>query len=427
MLLAGLGAVGLGACKGGADGPAGAGDGADGTQPGADGPPSPELDAQRLEDALNGILSRSPWADRYPDAVSGAVAQVEALREAGHTASADAATYALNGVVANVSAALSVAFSDGLAATDGEAPDHGALAADMMAEMEAAAAGMRGELPAASEELRAALEGDTVPAHPELAAEVATLEADVRGLMHQAGVSGQATMNGLVQSLQFSRVTVALEGSVAAAQVDLDRALQSLASDSDVADWAAGLRQHLPRTAPRHRSGAPPPDGLETTCNVVGWVSFFVDWSKAIHSGLTNAAARANAFVEDLDGSYEYLKTAWGRWLGESFTEEMAQQTKSQIEGAIVGEAQELTEEECYRVAAFVLVVLWFVDLILTLIAFAQAISWAAAGLGAFPATSAIVFLFILLQLLILYFTLQMVCGVVGIMPAVETMLGDCE
>jgi len=422
MLLAGLGAVGLGACKDDAAGTPSAGDGA-----GSGGPPSPELDAERLTDALNGILDQSPWAGRYPDAVSGAVAQLEALREAGLEASADATTYALNGVVANVAAALGLALTEAEATPDGAVPDFGTLTSDMMAEMEAAAAGMRGELPAAAAELTEALGGDTVPANPEMAAEVATLEAEVRAEMHEAGVSGQSLMNALVRSMQVSRVTVGLEGSVAAAEVELNRALQGLASDDDVADWAAGLTRHLPRTMPRARSGAPPPDGTDDACGVIGWVAFFIDWSKAVHSGLSSAAARANTFVEELDGSYEYLQDAWSRWLAEEFTDAMAEETKTQVTNAIAGEAVTLSEQECYRVAAFLLVVLWFVDLILTLIAFAQAITWASAGLGAFPATSAIVFLFILLQLIILWFTLQMVCGVVGILPAVRTMLGGCQ
>ena len=200
-----------------------------------------------------------------------------------------------------------------------------------------------------------------------------------------------------------------------------------LASDADVEDWRASRR--VPEASNRQRlRDVPPPDTpLDPVCDVIGWVSFFLDWAKAFKAGTRSIPTDIDDVVAGLP---RWLRDPWERFVdANSVSDQVFAQAREEMVKKVQGEATNaaLSEEVCSVIGAVLVILLWFVEFILTMLAFAKAISWATAGLGAFPATSTIVFLFILLQLIILYFSLKMVCAVIKLQPAFNALLGDCS
>jgi len=440
MLMAGLSALGLGlgGCTGdkpkGAGSPGDDGGGSGGTDSdsepsGGGGPPDPVLDAARLDDALNAFLSQTQWADRYPNLAADAQKGVEALRENGHNASANAATYMLNGIGANLASVLAVALAD----TDGTAVDKAAVTQELVSEMKASAAGIRGELDASIRELTDALGSDTVPAMPELGAEMATLEADIRKEMHALGMNGNAILNSMLSQFQGSRADVSTESSAAQTSARVDNFLAGLASDEDVDAWAEGLRSRLPRTlreldAMGLRSSPPPPPDATTDaiCDVVAWIDWIVNLSKSIHDAGTALAGRVASYVDELGEDFAYFNASYARWEAAEYSTVAADQLKGKMNSAVNGTMETLAEEECDALAAIFVIVFWFTGLIAGIIAYGEIMGAVLGAAGATPGGLAIALIMILLMLFLLQFTLWIICGLLSVMPALETLGGQC-
>jgi hypothetical protein len=146
----------------------------------------------------------------------------------------------------------------------------------------------------------------------------------------------------------------------------------------------------------------------------------------AIHKAVGKTADKMADFVDELPEAYDYLKASWKSWLAADLTDAVLEQTESQVINAIKGKATTATAEQCNQLAAFIIVVLWFISLITTLIAFAQSISWLAGTLGAFTAGGTVALVFILMLVIILFYVLEMLCAILSILPTVEILFGEC-
>ncbi|MFT5681309.1 MAG: hypothetical protein ACI8RZ_002215 [Myxococcota bacterium] len=378
----------------------------------------PTLDTNRLTAGLTAVLANSPWADRIETLVAGATAEIAALRAAGYDDTADVATHSLNGVVANVAAG----FGENMAARGSSTHDYTALSEAIISELSASCVAIRASLPAATAEIREALGSDTVPGDADAATSMAADEAELRQQMFDKGLSGQGGMNLLLGQMQSTRVGVTAGVSLAASSSDLDAALSGMASDDDVDSWSARSMRRMPlRPVP-----PPPPTDISELCDVVAWVGFFTGWMGAIHKAVGKTAEKMAQFVDELPEAYAYLKASWTTWLAADLTEEVLGQTESAVLGAIQGELTETTAEQCNQIAAFIIVVLWFVSIITALIAFAQTITWLAGTVGVFTPGGTIALMLILMLVVIFYYVLEMVCAVIGILPTLNVMFGEC-
>ena len=382
----------------------------------------PALDTERLSAALSSALANSPWADKVEPLVTGATAELNALREAGLDDTVDLATYALNGIVANVAAG----FGESMAARGSEDYDYTELTAAIISEMTTSCEAMRASLPGATTEISEALGGDTVPGNEDLAQSMLEDEAEVRRLMLERGQSDQVVLNLLLGQLQSARADATNGFSLASTSAQLDTCLSGLAPDEAAFQWSLRKDLRLQSLRPISRTPSPPPDEWSDACDLWSWVSFFVGWMTSIHKAGTATASRMTEAIKDLPDDMDYIRAAFPRWLAAEFSEEAASQTESIVMNAINGVLNDLTSEECDRIAAFLVIVFWFVNFATTILAFAQGIGWAAETMAAL--TGGLLALVVVLMLLIfLFYCIELMCAVIGILPNVEVMFGECD
>jgi hypothetical protein len=262
---------------------------------------------------------------------------------------------------------------------------------------------------------------------------MAFMEADLRRQMHELGVSGQSILNGMLHRFQASREDVATESSAAQTAERVDTWMAGLASDEDVVAWSEGLRSKLPRelrelAGLRSRSTPPPPDGTEElVCEVVSWIDWILNLSKALHDASSALAGRVSQYVDELGDDFSYFYEAYGRWEREAYSEVVADQLKTKIENSVNGVLSELAEEECDALAAVFVIVFWFIGLIGGIIAYAELMALVAGAFGATPGGWAIVLIMVLLMLLLLQFTLWILCGIIEVLPAMQALGGQCN
>jgi len=382
----------------------------------------PVLDSDRLTAALTAALAGSPWADRVETLVEGAMAEIDALREAGYDDSADVATYGLNGVIANVAAGI----GDSMAVRGAEDHDFTDLTDSIVTELSASCVAIRASLPGATDEIRGALGGDTVPGNDEVAQTMAEDEAEARRLMFESDSNDQSGLNLLLGQLQFARGDATSGFSLAAAGAELDTVLSGLASDQQAYRWSSRRMRRMALRPVSPTAPPPPPGPASDACDIWGWVSFFVGWMSALHKAGTAAMEKMADVLAEVPEALDWVTTAFPRWLANEFADEAAEQTEDLVVGALTGELTEVTEEQCNRIGAFIVVVLWFISLMATIIAFGQAISWLAGATAGFGG-GMLALVFVLMLLMILYWCIELMCAVIGILPTLETLFAGCE
>ncbi|MFH1466515.1 MAG: GNAT family N-acetyltransferase [Pseudomonadota bacterium] len=381
----------------------------------------PELDADRLRTALTAALGASPWASKLDELVDGATAEIAALREAGYDDSADVATWGLNGVIANVGAA----FGEHMALRGDREYDFSAMNEALFTELQESCVAIRGALPGATEEIRGVLSGDTVTSSHEVVQTMTEDEATARSLMHERELDAQPQLNLLLGQLQAARGKAANGFSLAGASAELDSILSGLAPDAAVARWRAHPRRRAPLRAIRPPPPPPPPGVVETACDIQGWISFFVGWMQALHNAGEAALEKMADVLAEVPEALDWVRAAFTRWLAQEFADESAGQLEDLLFDAASGELTELTADQCNWVGAFIVVLLWFVGLASTLWAFAASISWLA-GATAGLAGGLVALTFILMLLMILFYTMELMCAVVDILGTVNGMIEGC-
>lgn len=380
----------------------------------------PELDGERLSAALTSVLAASPWADRVEELVQGATAEIDALREGGYDDSADVATYGLNGIIANVAAG----FGENMALR-GADYDYTELGDAIVSELSDTCVAMRGSLAGATAEISGVLGSDTVPPNDEVAATMVQDEATARQLMNERDLNDQAHLNFLLGQLQSGRADATNGFSLAAASAQLDSMLSGLAPDETVARWQRRPGATVP-LRPIGPPGPPPPPGhVEEACDIWGWISFFIGWMKTLHKAGTAAAQKMAEVLDEIPEALDWARDGFFHWLTQAWPDAAAEQTADLIYKKVQGKAVEATVEQCNWIGAFIVVVLWFVGLASTLMAFCGSISWLA-GATAGLTGGLVAIVFILMMLIILFYVIELMCAVIDILDTVDTMLTEC-
>ncbi len=381
----------------------------------------PDLDPDRLNAGLTAALAGSPWADRVEGLIEDVTAELEALREAGYEDTADTATYVLNGFVANVSGA----FGEVLAQRTAMEQDHTELGEAVMAELADTCVAVRAVLPGATEEIGEALGSDTVPACDEAAQTMAQDETEIRGIMHEIGTSGDQLMNLLLAQHQSMRAGVADDSSLAASSARLDGFLAGLATDEEVAAFVAGASRRV-RLRPISPPPPPPVPGfMNDTCTNLGWISFFVSLASAVHQGVGATAKQVGAYVDDMPSGYGWLRTRYETWLDDGANDAM-EGMADLIMGKVKGDVTAMSDKQCNQVAAFLIVVLWFMGLMQTILAFAAAMAGLAGLITPFMTSGAFLLVLVMMAVVILFYSALLMCTMMGTESMFAHMFGEC-
>jgi hypothetical protein len=172
--------------------------------------------------------------------------------------------------------------------------------------------------------------------------------------------------------------------------------------------------------------GPPPPPGhVQEACDIWGWISFFIGWMKTLHKAGTAAAQKMAEVLDDIPEAMDWARDGFFHWLTQAWPDAAAEQTADIIYKKVQGKAVEATVEQCNWIGAFIVVVLWFVGLASTLMAFCGSISWAA-GVTAGLTGGLVALVFILMMLIILFYVIELMCAVIDILDTVDTMLTEC-
>jgi|GEM_PF-4245409 len=403
--------------------------------------PPPQFDAAALSDAIGLALAAMPVDTDVDALLTGAQEQIDTLHEAGLVETAAWVTTALDDVVTETMGAFGAAFP---ANGPLSAEDSKAIADDLVAAISSGSATLSAGLAAATAELRDTIGSDTVSPLPEVAAELAESEVEIRQWMHafdvgEGGLSSQSGALGMLHKLQQSRAQNSVEQSLSTTSDTLQAALDIFAEAEGAARRMAG---RTPSTGGRSAwrafaEGRPPapPDALTDFCDVYSSITFVVDLALSFRSlfragagAMSDAGQRFYEMLAELPDEAAYLTERYWRWVADDIGEEVVAQATDKLKAQAQGEVvSELSEQECDTIAAFLLTVFFIIDFVLWMIAFVAAISWVATLLGATPSGGLIALVIVLLLLVIIYFVLQMVCAVVTLKPSLDTLAGNCS